>query len=155
MTAGANMTSKSVECDLWILMGKLEETLEEISSVALLSPACFDCIIMDPVCSLVKNVWKTYKTCYMFERAWWMMRRQHAIRENKSHLTMRWQPGLLPLEAAGCSAPLDQTVLEVVGTVWGEQRLQLGAPCWEERQYLRKTQVISYEPAVHSLGSSS
>ena len=41
MTAGADMTSKPVECDLYILMGKLEENLEEISSVALLSPACF------------------------------------------------------------------------------------------------------------------
>ena len=39
MTSGAKMNSKSVECDLWVLAGKLEENSEEISSVALLNPA--------------------------------------------------------------------------------------------------------------------
>ena len=46
----------------------------------------------------------------MFERVWSVIRWKHAIQENKSHLTEKWQPGLLPLEAEGCSAPLDQTV---------------------------------------------
>ena len=30
-----------MDCDIWVLRGKLEENSEEISSVALLSPACF------------------------------------------------------------------------------------------------------------------
>jgi hypothetical protein len=40
LNGGAKMTSKCLECDLWVLRGKLEENSEEISSVALLSPAC-------------------------------------------------------------------------------------------------------------------
>ena len=30
-----------MDCDLWVLRGKLEESSEEILGVALLSPACF------------------------------------------------------------------------------------------------------------------
>ena len=40
-TLGEKMISKRVENDLWVRMEKLEENLDEISSVALLSPACF------------------------------------------------------------------------------------------------------------------
>ena len=40
MTSGAIMTFNHVGCDLWVLRGKLEKDSEEISSVALLSPAC-------------------------------------------------------------------------------------------------------------------
>jgi hypothetical protein len=35
------LSNHCMDCDLWILRGKLEENSEEISSVALLSPACY------------------------------------------------------------------------------------------------------------------
>jgi hypothetical protein len=38
--SGWKMCSECAECDVWVLRGKLEESSEEISSVALLSPAC-------------------------------------------------------------------------------------------------------------------
>ena len=47
MTSGAKMTSKRVKYDLWVLRGKVEENSEKISSVALLSPACFESSLND------------------------------------------------------------------------------------------------------------
>jgi hypothetical protein len=48
-----------MDCDLWVLRGEIEENPEEISSVALLSPACFQ-----PFCYFV---WKWLCEC---SRSW-------------------------------------------------------------------------------------
>ena len=59
---GEKMISKRVENDLWVRMEKLEENLDEISSVALLSPACFKhwlgYIHFDMINIGTKNIWE-------------------------------------------------------------------------------------------------
>ena len=47
-SSDVKMTSKQAECDLWVHGLRLEENSEEISSVALLSPACL--VLMSHIC---------------------------------------------------------------------------------------------------------
>ena len=44
-----------IDCDLWVLRGEMEENPEEISSVALLSPACFFSIMEGDVESTIQG----------------------------------------------------------------------------------------------------
>ena len=55
-----NLNRKDLQFDLWVLRGKLEEHSEEISSVALLSPACYLYLLISYVYTLLTNEKSTF-----------------------------------------------------------------------------------------------
>jgi hypothetical protein len=83
MNSGVKMASNCVECDSWVLRRKLEGNSEEISSVALLSPACFDILFYNVI-----NIWlKITNNCPIFEIIFWIKKKESVHLKKSSFLT--------------------------------------------------------------------